>query len=270
MVRDGWVRCQGPFRHPILAGTLGATSIPLFIALYASERESINIASIGIISSLLIIFTSASSGPLMAFIFVIIAFMCWRFRDRMRFVRWGVLLLIVTLHALMKAPVWYIIARVSDVTGGGGWHRAHIINQAVEYFDEWWLVGAKSTAHWMSTTLAIDPNAADITNAYIGNGVNGGLITMVLFIYVIVQCFRGLGKAQHIAVSHPLGKRFCVWAIGAALFAHVVTFFSVSYFDQSIVFWYMLLAIISSITDIHKAFDFDELEREENSNLQYG
>ena len=254
MVRDGWVRCQGPFRHPILAGTLGATSIPLFIALYASERENLHMAVLGIISCLVIIFTSASSGPLMAFVYVIIAFMCWGLRDQMRFVRWGILFSIIILHAVMKAPVWYVIARVGDVVGGGAYHRAQIINQAIVHIDEWWLMGAKTTGHWMPYALVINQDATDITNAYIGNGVDGGIVTMFLFILIIIQCFSALGKAQKIEVSHPLGKRFCIWAIGAALFAHVATFFSVSYFDQSIVFWYMLLAIISSIADSHNVY----------------
>jgi hypothetical protein len=253
-IRNGLVRCQGPFRHPILAGTFGATSIPLFIALYASQKENIKMVFLGIVSSLLIILASASSGPLLAFIFIIIAFMCWGLRDRMRLVRWGVLLSIITLHVFMKAPVWYLIAKVSDIFGGGGWHRAYLINQAIEYIGEWWLVGAKNTGHWMPYALAINPDASDITNTYIGNGTDGGLITMFLFIYIIVKCFSCLGKAQHIEVSHPLGKRFCVWAIGVALFSHVVTFFSISYFDQSIVFWYMLLAIISSMADLHSVY----------------
>jgi hypothetical protein len=37
--------------------------------------------------------------------------------------------------------------------------------------------------------------------------------------------------------------------MGAALFAHVVSYMSVSYFDQSIVNWYMLLAMIATATD---------------------
>jgi hypothetical protein len=40
--------------------------------------------------------------------------------------------------------------------------------------------------------------------------------------------------------------QFMLWALGSALFAHVVTFFSVSYFDQSFVFLYVTLAAIGS------------------------
>jgi hypothetical protein len=41
-----------------------------------------------------------------------------------------------------------------------------------------------------------------------------------------------------------------VWAIGAALFANAVAFFGISYFDQTIVVWYALLAMISTVTTL--------------------
>jgi hypothetical protein len=37
-----------------------------------------------------------------------------------------------------------------------------------------------------------------------------------------------------------------LWALGAALYATLVNFFSVSYYDQIDVIWYLLLAMISS------------------------
>ena len=41
---------------------------------------------------------------------------------------------------------------------------------------------------------------------------------------------------------------FALWAMGAALFAHAITFLSISYFDQNFVNWYLLLALISTAT----------------------
>jgi hypothetical protein len=39
---------------------------------------------------------------------------------------------------------------------------------------------------------------------------------------------------------------FLVWAIGCCLFANTVAFFGIGYFDQSILAWYGLLAMISA------------------------
>lgn len=40
-----------------------------------------------------------------------------------------------------------------------------------------------------------------------------------------------------------------IWSLGVSLFIHAVSFLSVSYFDQMIVFWYLLLAMISAVGD---------------------
>ena len=41
--------------------------------------------------------------------------------------------------------------------------------------------------------------------------------------------------------------------MGIMLFAHMVTFIAVTYFDQMIVFWYLLLAMISTVNDLSQA-----------------
>jgi hypothetical protein len=39
-----------------------------------------------------------------------------------------------------------------------------------------------------------------------------------------------------------------MWALGSALFANMVAFLGISFFDQTIVVWYALLAMISAAT----------------------
>ncbi len=251
MIRDGWVRSQGPFRHSILAGTFGATSIPFFIALYTSRQSGVFIPIIGIISSLIIVVTSHSSGPLLALISVFVGIYFWRFRDKMKLVRWGIVISLLLLNLIMKAPVWYIFARMSDYIGGGGWHRSYLIDQAVRHFDDWWLIGTNNTSEWFPYTLGLYPGSADITNAFVSSAVGGGLLTLILFIAIFFRCYQGLGNTKEIIIDHPLGNRFCTWLIGVSLFAHIISFISVTYFDQIIVFWYMLLAIIATITNSH-------------------
>jgi hypothetical protein len=149
----------------------------------------------------------------------------------------------------MKSPFWYILARLSSLTGGTGWHRAYLIDQAIRYVNEWWLVGTKVTSHWMPTGLLIDPTKADITNQYLVQGVNGGLITMIIFIVIIVLGFKMVGRTVRIIGNEDFPVGILVWSMGAALFAHSVSFISVSYFDQIQVFWFFLMAAISISAD---------------------
>ncbi len=249
MVRYGDVRAMGPFRHPILAGTFGATLMPFMVALWFQEPARKALAVIGFVACSLIVMDCGSSGALLAYLFVGVALVTWFLRFQMKAIRRGIVMTLLALEIAMKAPIWYLIARVSTITGGTGWHRSYLIDQAFSHISEWWLMGTKQTSHWMARSLAIDDNKADITNQYIAEGVKGGLLTMGLFIFVLVRAFQGVGQALGFARDQPLPSRFMLWCMGASLFGHSASFISVSYFDQIIVAWFFLLAFISSMSN---------------------
>ena len=243
-VREGVLRCQGPFGHPILAGTFGAVLLPFFIALWLRGHKAL--ALLGIASSTVITITSGSSGPIMAYLAGILGLGLWSLRKRMRAIRWGLLLTLLALHLVMKVPVWFLMARVGVFGGSTGFHRALLIDRAVANIGGWWLVGTKSTASWADK----DQGLFDVTNQYLLEGADGGLLTMFLFIMIIARCFQGVGRSVRAMEDvEPRRDQLCVWAMGAALFAHVASYMSTSYFDQNIVNWYMLLAMIATATD---------------------
>jgi hypothetical protein len=244
-IREGHVRCQGAFRHAILAGTFGATLVPLCVALWFYRPQYRRLAIAALIASLVITVTARSSGALMALCAGISGLMFWKWREYLRLVRWGMVIAILGLSFVMNAPVWYLLAKLSDVTGGGGWHRAWLIGQAVQHFNEWWLFGTTYTASWgpAGEVIAADPNMMDITNHFIEEGVKGGILKLGLFITIIVVCFNGIGRLLRAEVAE-WPTSFFIWTLGVTLFAHCLSFISVTYFDQIIVIWYWLLAAI--------------------------
>ncbi|MFZ3103379.1 MAG: hypothetical protein WA096_01540 [Smithella sp.] len=247
-IRGGRLRCQGAFAHPILAGTFGATSLPFMLALWFKGVGGKWIAGLGIISTTIITITAASSGPVVTYIVVIIGMAMWRIRDHMRAVRWFILLCLISLHIVMKAPVWALIGKASSVIGGTGWHRVMLIDAAISHFNEWWLLGTDYTRHWVPTGVTWSAKHTDITNQFVSVGINGGFIALIIFIAVIVFCFKNIGiKLKEIsAAGFPL--KFTIWCLGVSLASHVASFTSVHYFDQIIVFWYLLLALITTIS----------------------
>jgi hypothetical protein len=246
-IRDGRIRSRGPFLHPISAGTFGATSMALFVGLWVSSRHDRILASAAIVAASTIVVASASSGPVSAYAVAIAGLACWPIRSYMRVMRWLILIAIVALALVMKEPVWFLIARVSDLTGGGGWYRSALIDAAVRHFDEWWLIGTGYTAHWMATGLAANENSADIVNEFISQGVRGGILTLVLYIWMIARSFRAVGVAVQDTTKYSASVRFFVWSLGATLVAHVASFFSVSYFDQMTVYWFLLIGMTTSL-----------------------
>jgi hypothetical protein len=252
-LREGRFRCQGPFEHPILAGTFMATLFPVLAGLLflKNQRDKI-LASLGIGACLFSSYAAASSGALLTCLTAIIGLALWPIRSHMQLIRRGSVVAVLASGFVMKAPFWYIIARISDHLGGTGWHRSYLIDQAVGHFGEWFLIGTSVTAHWAPSgqVLAADPNNMDITNNYIAVGVQGGLLGVVLFLAIIVACFKIVGRKIR-SQDSPFPTRF-IWAIGVSLACHCTAMISISYFDQIQVFWFWLLAVFATLSSLHR------------------
>lgn len=242
--REGHVRAQGPFSHAILAGTVGATCFPMALCLWKTHRKH---ALLGLFAASGIVFASTSTGPIMMVLFILFGLALWKVRKRLRIVRWLALTTVIALDAVMKAPVYYLMMRIDIAGGSTGWHRARLVESSLEHLDEWWLVGTDYTRHWMPTGLSAYEAHSDITNHLLAMGVWGGLPLMFLFIMALMAAFRAVGLALRAHESASMEYRFLIWALGATLFGHVVTFLSISLFDQSVVFFYLVLAAIGAV-----------------------
>ena len=208
-------------------------------------------AIIGGLGCVFVMYASASSGPLLSFLVALVGLGMWRMRNQMRLFRRGVVVVLIGLSFVMKAPVWYLISKVSDVFGGSGWWRSYLIDQAVQHFSEWWLIGTSYTANWAPYGIVLpnNPKMMDITNEFIAQGVNSGLLGLGLFIAIIVCCFKIIGRAVRTNGEPPLERKL-IWTFGVCLAAHCASFVSVSYFDQIQVFWFWLLAVIPCLAEV--------------------
>jgi len=200
------------------------------------------LAAVGMVSATVITLTSNSSTPILAYAGGVLALCLWPIRNWMRVVRWGVVVTIVSLHMVMKAPVWHLISRIDISGGSSGYHRFMLIDQCIRHFGDWWLIGVKSTYEW-------GWDMWDTANQYVGICDTSGLLPFILFLATIVYGFKYLGKARK-AAGTPKKRQVFLWALGAALFANVVAFVGISYWDQTQVVWYALLATISAATVI--------------------
>lgn len=253
LIREGKLRAQGPFKHPILAGTVGATCIPLFIGILRRHKFE---AMLGIGAGMFIVFASASSGPVMSLIAAIGGLMLWKWKEGVKVLRYGLVALYVLLSFLMKQPPYYLISKI-DLSGGStGWHRSFLIDRTILFFNEWWLFGADKTRHWMPMQgFAKDPYHTDITNYYIGFAVASGLLGMLLVIWMIGTAFRWTGQIHDARIERRPDDGFMIWCFGACLFSHTVTGISVAYFDQSMLYFWLSVAVISSVYSIVRVED---------------
>ncbi len=250
VMREGHYRCQGSFRHAILAGSMGATTMALLIG-FMFRKSYRRWALLGIAASIVIVFTSRSSGPLMAAITSVAGWACWYLRHKMKAVRRTIFFSLLAMHLFMKAPVWFIFARISDVLGGDGWHRSNLIDKFVQNFGNWWFAGMDflDTGDWAATKLA--SGGVDTTNYYVGIGLIGGLLSLSLFIALFVACFSLIGRAMarlRVQPESQLKNDAILWGIGCAVCTHMINLTAVTYFDQFYVIFYLHLAVLASLS----------------------
>jgi len=234
-VREGKLRCQGAFAHAILAGCFFVTLLPLWIASWRGGGRGRWIAMGGLALAAIIVQASASSTPVAALVFVMAAFIAYPAWMHMRFVWMAGLLAACALHFVMKHGIWHLLARVDLVGGSTGYHRFHLIDQAIRRFDEWWMVGTLSTRHW-------GWGLQDVTNQYILEGVRGGIWAMLALVVSIVLALRACGYWLR---RLPAGscEHLLVYAVGVCVFVQAAIFLAVSYFGQSTMIWSLTMAL---------------------------
>jgi hypothetical protein len=238
-IREGRLRCQGAFSHPILAGCFWASLLPLMAAAWWRGGAGKALAIIGTSTAVLIVFLCASSTPVIGLLAVWLGAGAYLIRRELVWVRWGLLAMAIVLHVVREQPVWHLLSRIDVIGGSTGWHRYLLVDGAVRHFGEWWLLGTASTADWRGRMF-------DVTNQYVMEGISGGFLTLVLFVVIIALGFQRVGRSVRLVRGNPR-KVALVWAMGIALFTHSIVFIAVTYFGQIILAWYLVLGMIGTL-----------------------
>lgn len=238
IVREGKLRCQGPFAHSILAGTFWAATLPLMWVLWKGEKAERKLAVVGTFCAVLIVVACSSSTPLLSMMTAIVGAALFRFREHRKAMWIGLIALLLLLHLTMKAPVWHLMARVDLVGGSTGWHRYIIFDAFINNFRHWYLLGDPTPLDWGVWQMR------DITNQFILEGLRGGLLTLALFVAVLLYSYGNVGRTlASIAPARNEFAEWVVWLIGVSLLVHTVTFFGVSYFGQMTALLYIHLGL---------------------------
>jgi hypothetical protein len=237
-IRDGKIRSEGVLGC-ISAGAFAGALIPLFLWLL-TERKCRTLACVGVAGATAMVLTSNSSTSLLALAATALAIFFWPLRKQMRLVRWGLVLTLVALHLVMKAPVWALIARV-DLTGSSsGYHRYELVDNCIRHFSQWWLLGYKDYDKWGFMMF-------DMCNQFVVQAVCGGLLGLVSYIAIFSRSFGAIGKARK-TVEGDRGREWLLWCLGSTLFSVVVAHFGINYPAMMEIGLFTLWTVISVAT----------------------
>ena len=236
-VRNGHIRSQAFFQHALIAGSFGATTFMLFIWLIVRARAWF-FGALGAAGATVMTFTASTSTPILALIGGVGAVLLWPIRRKMRVIRWGIIVAIVLLQCVMKAPFWFALGHI-DLSGGStGWDRAMLIDNFLRHVGNWFFFGTRDNVNW-------GWDMWDACNQFVAEGFAGGMVCFTCFVAMFVLCFKGLGRARR-AVAGSGRQEWLVWLLGATLFAQLLAYFGIDYFDQSRLVWYLLLVIFGT------------------------
>ncbi len=232
IVRDGRLRCQGPFTHPIMAGLFWGIWIPLILAWRAMETRQAqrSFALVGVAAILGIVVFTSSSTPVMAVLIGVGIFSLYRWRRFTAIMVTSIGLAMIPLHFMMDKGVLHLLARINIVSGSTGWHRYHLMDKAISNIGEWWAVGIQYTGGWGN-------GLSDVTNQLVLEGVRGGLLSLLLY---VVFWLAILGRVVARA-SRGESTDCLYWGIFASLMAMFLSFIGVSIFGTVISQTFLLL-----------------------------
>ncbi len=237
-IREGRLRCQGAFGHPLLAGTIWASFVPLFLyrTLDRSEKARIFYA-ISFLCACLIAALTASSTPVLGVVVAVTGMMLFPLRFLSKPVLIAIGLAIPILHMVMSGPVWSLIAKINITSGNSAYHRYKLVDGFITHWHEWVLLGSRvGTAHWGYATF-------DTANQYVAIGVMGGILTLGFFLAIIVQA---LLSASRVAKQKPL----LGWTLVVVISVYCVCFFGISIWGQVSFAWALSLAMIASMQQL--------------------
>lgn len=237
-IRDGKIRSEGVMGC-IYAGVFAGVLIPLFLWLWTKGKSPMA-ACAGLAGATAMVITSNASTSWMAVAGSAVGLAFWPLRKHMRLVRWGFALTLVGLHLVMNAPVWSLIARV-DLTGSSSsYHRYYLLDNCIQHFKDWWLLGYKYYNLWGWSMW-------DLCNQFVAVALTGGLLTLIFYIAIFKRSFGAIGTARK-RVTENRGREWLLWCLGSVLFAHVVASFGINYPAQAMMGLFALLACISVAT----------------------
>ncbi len=240
-IRNGRLRVQGAFAHPIIAGIFWATMIPFAVALYRQRMRSRSLAIVAIVTFGIIIWTTASSTPIAASAVCLGLMAVYPLRRYRQIAKWGAIATLLLLELTMNHHVWHLFSRVDFVGGSTGWYRYYLIEVFIQNFSDWWLMGT-TNFHEYGTVQII----GGVTNQFVWEGINGGLATLLAFIYNLWCAAKSIGRLIRLTEGDT-PRNMIAWAMGAALFGHFLIFFTTNYFGQMTLIWFLLLGMIGSM-----------------------
>jgi len=244
MSRWGFQRAFGAFGQPILFGIAFSMFLPLVSYLRHQKNYWSSLSFVLLCIVFIGALTSMSSGPWVMVFFSVAVLLMENYKYLLKpiftlFVAGSIFIALGS-----NRPFYHVLISYANPVGGSGWHRARLIDAAIHYFGEWWLVGyGEINPNWGEFLGGVANT--DLTNEFVLVGVKYGIAGVILLCGILIVAFREL-YLLYISSSDTNLKSLC-WVLGCTLASIIVVWISVSFFGVVTPLYYCVMGIIGSV-----------------------
>jgi hypothetical protein len=242
--RHGFFRAIGPSGHPITFGASFAMFVPLIYWLRYREGISRSLCYFMTAMAVLGTVSSMSSGPLVLLLLIIVCLILEDFKEWVKPLIIFSVFSCIGIGIISNRPFYHVFASYVNPFGGTGWHRAKLIDLAIEHFNEWWLMGYGGLDPGWGPATGRD--WTDVTNHYIIYGVMYGILGVIALVGVLVTSLIMMIRCYKIE-KDPMLKS-CFWALGGLIISFMISFNSFALFAQSGTLFICILGIAASLS----------------------
>ena len=241
MVRYGFFRAYNVFSHPIMYGLFFAMFGPVCagILAYVKKNKMLYWAGLGLMG--IGVFSSMSSGPILAVQLSIPFVALYRWRKYWKLGATVIIIMCASVEIISNRHFYEVIDRFS-FSASSAWYRSKLISVALFEggMSGHWLFGYPfgTDANWGKLISGLD--YTDIVNHYILSLHSYGLVGLIPFLAVIGAAIKRLIVSFRTCILES--DRWLIWCLSSALFGILVAMNSTSLFGPPITIFYIMLA----------------------------
>ena len=255
VMRDGKLRSQGSFAHPIIAGVFWASFAPMFMAqIFAKQQGFMNICIgwVGFIMCCICAFMTNSSTSIAGILVGLTGWCFYKFRNNLRMIFWITMGFAFIIHmASTRGFHGVIFTRISFISASTGYHRYMLFEGLFNNVPKWFFIGTNNRM--------FNRSFIDVTNQYILIALDGGIIALVLQLSLIEMGFKAVGRALKASVKRA--DTLLIFGVGVGYLVAIISFTAVSAYGEAVIPLYMILGIMISLGDpgtVMKSFKNDK------------
>jgi hypothetical protein len=159
---------------------------------------------------------------------------------------WSILVSVILIDIFSTRRFYHVLATYANPLGGTGWHRARLIDLAIQDVGQWWLSGYSYDPGWGPQ---LGMTWTDVTNQFVGVCVSRGLFGLIAFLGILTSAMIGIIKTYRLSSNRDHKK--WLWAMGSSLTVLLIAFNTLTLFHQIMALFYFLLGLTCSSKQVY-------------------